>query len=308
MRVKCIYPLLLLGIIHLHADTNPSKPLDCGNYTFSRLSLQHLEHKGMGFNQGYSTVSLFISPLTAALPFVDGRLHVFNSGELAANGGFGLRWANHKETFLIGFNTYYDYRNHANLTTQQIAGGLEVLSHRVDFRLNGYYPFYEKYQVKLNTLTNKQTIRYALPSADASLGFTLPAPCDEIGLYLELGYYYLFEQTAFYGSRNFKTAGSASIGHVSGGRARLNCRPADYIGFGVEYTFDHLFGSRFNGFLAFNIPLGPKKLLHSTKNRYPYEKSPCDLHYEWKKIQTQSVARNPIIPMITKKHGLTTSS
>jgi hypothetical protein len=303
MRIQLIYRFfLLLGIIALHADTSP--PLDCGDYTFSRISLKHLEHKGMGFNQGYSTVSLFTAPLTQVLPFVDGRLHIFNSGELAANGGFGVRWANQKETFLVGFNSYYDYRHHANLTTQQIGGGLEILSHRWDFRLNTYYPFYNKYQIKLNPETNKQTIRYALPSADASLGITLPAPCDEIGLYFELGYYYLFKQTADYGSRNFQTNGSSSVGNAGGGRARLNCRPTDYIEFGVEYTFDHLFGSRFNGFLAFNIPLGPKNLLHSTKNRYPYAKSPCDLHYEWKKIHTQSVSRNPIVPMITKRQFL----
>ncbi|MEI8300163.1 MAG: inverse autotransporter beta domain-containing protein [Chlamydiota bacterium] len=305
MRIKFISKLLLLlAIVSLHADQNSLQPLDCGDYTFSRIGIQHLEHKGMGFNQGYSTVSLFAAPLTQTLPFIDGRLHVFNSGELAANGGFGLRYSNKKETFLIGFNTYYDYRHHENLTTQQISGGIEFLSRRFDFRLNGYYPFYEKYKVKLNPFTNRQTLRYALASADTSLGITLPAPCDEIGLYLELGYYYLFDQRAYYGNSNFNTKGSSSIGSSSGGRARLNCNPTDYIGFGVEYTFDHLFGSRFNGFLAFNIPLGPKKLLHSTKNRYPYEKSPCDLHYEWKKIQTQSVLRNPIIPMITKRKSV----
>ncbi|MBM3191130.1 MAG: hypothetical protein FJZ63_00560 [Chlamydiae bacterium] len=279
-----------------------SQELDCGDYTFSRLTLQHLEHKGMGFNQGYSTVSFFITPATDINPFIDLKLHVFNGGEIAANGGFGLRTANAKENYLFGFNAYYDFRRHKNLSTQQLSCGLEFLTHYVDFRLNGYYPFFGKYSESFNPINSLRTIRYALPCVDTSLGFTLPPPCDQIGLYLEIGYYYLFKQTATYGSHNFGTLASSSIGNAYGGRARLNCNPKEWIGFGVEYTYDRLFHSRFNGFVAFKIPLGPKHLAHSTKNRYPYKKSPCDLHLEWQQLQTQSIARNNIVPMITRHY------
>jgi len=264
-----------------------------GKYFLSRLSLQHREHKGMGYDQGYTTAALFMCPKVGilGLPFVDGRVHVFNNEDVAANLGLGARFSDAEQNYLFGLNAYYDYRNVKWLTTHQLAAGIEMLSRHVDVRVNGYYPFCGKYQddpilfkgFEGHSLLVKQKVRYALPCADAELGFTLPNPFDEIGLYLGLGGYYLFKQRGF----------NQTVGNVAGVRARLTASPSSYLSFGAEYTYDKLFRGRANGFIALNIPLGRNRALSSTKRiQQP----------SWLAVQTQSVVRNEIIPIARETH------
>lgn len=268
-----------------------------GKYTFSRLDLKHREHKGMGYDQGYSTASLFVCPRSGKIgfPFLDARLHVFNNSDLASNIGMGVRFSDIKESYLFGLNVYYDYRNTHELITQQASCGLEILSRRVDIRLNGYYPFSGKYQddpilfsrFRGHHLLVQQKVRYALPCADAELGLTLPDPFDQIGLYVGLGYYYLFKQRGF----------NQTVGNVPGGRGRLTASPTEYISFGVEYTYDKLFGSRASGFVALNIPLGANQS-KSSHSKTARGVSPIT----WVGVQTQDVVRNEIIPVLRKNH------
>ena len=184
----------------------------------------------------------------------------------------------------------------------QGAGGIELLGETFSLHLNGYYPFSGKTDeediyfrgFQGNSLLVQQKIRYALPSADGEIGINLPPPFKQLGLYLGMGGYYLFKQKGFF---NFQNAGN-----VPGARARLHASPADWFTLGVEYTYDKLFKSRFNGFAAFNIPLGPRKLKGSKRSRFPYKKSESDQYLDWMKIKTQSVKRNEIIPFYTKSH------
>lgn len=290
---------LIFSVFSLYAG---ELPFDCGKYAFSRLDIKHREHKGMGFDQGYSTVSMFVCPSFKhyGLPFFDARLHVFNNAYIASNLGIGSRFSNKSGSAIFGANFYYDYRNYKSLSSHQAAGGFEFLTRWIDFRLNGYYPFSGQYEAsapsfygfKGNTLFTQEHIRYSLPSIDTEIGFTLPAPCDEIGLYLSLGSYYLFKQSAI----------NQSVGNTLGGRARLNANPTDYISFGVEYTYDNLFRGRINGFVSFHVPLGSRKLQNSTVKRYPYKKSRCDLYVETMKRKTQPVVRNEIIPFYSKNY------
>lgn len=287
----------ILGILSLYASSlTANQTIGEGGRFLSRLSLKHREHKGVGYDQGYSTASLFLCPRTRqiGLPFLDARLHVFNNSDLASNIGIGARYSDSNETYLFGLNAYYDYRNTHSLESHQASVGMEILSRRVDVRFNGYYPFAGKYQddpilfsrFRGHSLFVKQRVRYALPCAEADLGFTLPDPFDEIGLYLGLGYYYLFKQEGF--NRN--------AGNVSGGRVRLTASPTDYISFGAEYTYDKLFGSRANGFIALNIPLGA---VNSWKRKGSYVQTP------WIQVKTQDVVRNEIIPVARKQHQFT---
>ncbi|MEI8300152.1 MAG: inverse autotransporter beta domain-containing protein, partial [Chlamydiota bacterium] len=262
--------------------------------SFSRITLKHREHKGVGYNEGYSTLGCFFSPKVSsyATSFFDARLHVFNDAYLASNLGAGARFSSRDQKYTVGLNAYYDYRNYQSLSSHQLASGLEILSRYIDFRLNGYYPFSGLYQdspflfggFEKHSMLIAQKVLYALPCADAELGFTLPDPFDQIGLYIGIGSYYLFKQQGF----------NKSVGNTPGGKVRLTAAPMKYLSFGVDYSYDSLFKGRANGFIALNIPIGLSQLRKSHKQNHS-GKTVLDL-------QTQDVVRNEIIPVVKKQH------
>jgi|GEM_PF-1001899 len=237
----------------------------CSEHPFSKASLRHREHKGLGFNQGYTTLSCFLSPSTRRLfhPFLDARLHTFNSGYIASNLGVGARFCTFDDNLIFGMNGYYDFRNYKNLSSHQGSLGFEILSKWVDFRINGYKPFSRKvtesssafYKFQGNSAILSQHIRYSLPLADAEIGFTLPDPFKQVNLYLAFGAYYLFKTDAQ----------NHAIGDTFGGKARLKASPREYISFDVEYTKDALYGSRVNGAISFNVKLGQTKKIRKSK-------------------------------------------
>lgn len=107
-----------------------------------RTSLRHIESSGIGYDDGYSTLEMFLSTDPAQrkfTSFLDTRGHIFNDGKWAANVGIGLRTIYGQRVY--GVNTYYDYRNATHLNSNQIGVGLESLGKRYDFRINGYLPF-----------------------------------------------------------------------------------------------------------------------------------------------------------------------
>lgn len=295
---------LIFSALSQGSVTEKNNDSSCGNITFSRLELQHREHKGMGFNQGYTTASLYLFPNkeTPVIPFFNGSFHLFNSLYIASNLGAGLRFTGESESVVYGINGYYDYRNYKSLTSHQASAGIEILSKWIDFRANAYIPFSGKSTSEEslfnsfsgNTVVLQQKSRYALKQIDTELSFALPGFFRQVKMEMGLGYYYLFQRKSLV----------SEVGPTSGARARLNAQPLKFFSIGVEYTYDKLFHSRFNGTVSFNIPLGPSKLKGSTVKTYPYEKSSCDTYYENMTIKTQDVIRNNIIPMYSKTHKI----
>lgn len=294
MLRRLSWAALLISVVH--TSCTYAQAIGQVGSVFSRLDIRHREHKGMGYDKGYSTAALFVSPRVGAtgLSFVDGRAHLFNNEDLAANLGVGIRFSDRAQTYLFGLNTYYDYRNIKWLSTHQLSGGIEILSRRMDVRLNGYYPFAGKYQddpisfhgFKGHHMMVYHKVRYALPCADAELGWTLPDPFDQVGLYLGVGGYYLFKQKGF----------NREVGNVPGVKARLTANPSSYLSLGAEYTYDRLFRGRANGFIALNIPLGKNRA------RTVATKAGEGNKITWAAIQTQDVVKNEIIPLARKTH------
>jgi hypothetical protein len=128
----------------------------------------------------------------------------------------------------------------------------------------------------------RQHVTYALPMAEVEIGATLPDPFDQVGLYLACGGYYLFKQKGLV----------SSSGDTPGGKVRLQASPNPYITFGADYSYDKLFKSRANGFIAFNVPLG----------RIVHDSSPKKKHTSWALIQGQDPVRQEIIPFYKQKH------
>ena len=111
-----------------------------------RVAARHIEPGGIGYNQGYTTLEGFFSPLKpfsdAWVPFLDLRGHLFNDGRPAVNAGVGVRYLACSRVW--GMNTYYDYRKTNRQHYNQIAAGLESLGRVWDFRINGYLPVGKK--------------------------------------------------------------------------------------------------------------------------------------------------------------------
>lgn len=272
----------------------------CGDLCFSRLDFRHTEHKGMGFDQGYTTASLYLFPKKARdfIPFVNANFHLFNNLYIASNVGLGLRFSGGLEDFVFGINGFYDYRNYKSLTTHQASGGIEMLSQWMNFSANAYIPFSGKVReedVFFKNFTGHQIIaqekvRYALKHFDTEINFNLPGYFKQVNLSMGLGYYYLAK----------RKSSITTVGPSSGGLIRLKAKPLRYFSLGVEYTYDKIFKSRINGTISFNIPLGPSKLKESSASKYPYTKSPCDIYYDHMKLKTQDITRDNIIPMYSK--------
>ena len=132
-KKSLLFSLLLLS--SLYAEENC-----CGSFNKTeRITLRHIESKGVGYNQGYTTLEGFFTVPslieTQSVPFLDLRGHVFNDGKFAANAGLGFRYLTSR---IWGINAYYDYRNTRRMHYNQVSLGLESLGERWDFRANGY--------------------------------------------------------------------------------------------------------------------------------------------------------------------------
>lgn len=107
-----------------------------------RLELRHIESKGIGYNQGYTTFEAFYAATEALsklwVPFLDFRAHAFNDWRFAVNAGVGLRYVRKR---VWGVHGYYDYRNTSSTHYNQFSAGIESLGRVWDFRLSGYLPF-----------------------------------------------------------------------------------------------------------------------------------------------------------------------
>lgn len=284
---------LVIGCIGAFSSVYSIQTVGISPYGLSRLSLRHKEYKGIGYQQGYTTVGMFISGQGQETPFgalIDMRAHVFNDFSYAGNLGMGFRVGDQDQTYSFGVNGYYDFRWKEFLESHQLGVGIEVLTRHVDIRLNGYKPLVGKYydepltfsRFKNHQIMLSQYVTYALPMVDAEVGFSLPDPFDQVGLYLGIGGYYLFKQKGY----------QNTSGDVPGGKIRLQASPSPYLSFTGEYTYDKLFKGRGNGAVSINIPLG----------RVCHEKILRKHQIPWALIKGQDVVRQEIIPYYRTGH------
>jgi hypothetical protein len=139
--------LILAPQIHSAPQQEPandsiqcSSPLHTGHVGFRQN-----EARGIGYKEGYTTMEVFtiFDQISSSyfMPFFDLRGHVFNNGKLAGNAGIGERTLIPSIEHVFGSYVYYDVRNdNHGLTIHQISPGLELLSKRMEYRINGYFP------------------------------------------------------------------------------------------------------------------------------------------------------------------------
>lgn len=254
------FPLFCLAKTSLlHRAQTESPPL-FPDHSY-RLNLSHIESKGIGYNQGYSTLAGFFTiEWDHFIPFFDIKGHVFNDGKWAGNAGIGTRYIFAPSNCMFGANVYYDYRKTKHLHYNQVGIGLETFLEHWEFRANGYLPIGKKAKTVSNTLTSisfksfsGNTIlineNYSKINESSMRGFNTEIgihPCHfhkDYDLFLAAGGYYF----------------NADNGQTTwGGKLRAKATITPYIFVELSNSYDHLFHHRFQGSLALSIPLGKK--------------------------------------------------
>ncbi|QVL58257.1 MAG: inverse autotransporter beta domain-containing protein [Simkaniaceae bacterium] len=281
----------------------PPNASDCVDETPSRVTVRHREHKGVGYDTGYTTLEAFLTPnwVRNFQPYADIRGHVMNDGKLATNIGFGARGAPIEE-LAIGGNFFFDYREVSSMPSYQLGSGLELLSPYVDFRLNGYLPVGHKTHTSQarfdrfrdNNISLKQRAKASLASIYAEVGGWIPKLPDDFQLYVAAGPYYL-------GSRHIKMVNHKTIkvGDKWGGKYRVAARIFEYFDAGIELTHDSLFHTRVQGYLGISLPLGPSRMYRGFKKRANQEN--CRSSRKFRQRMIQPVQRSEIIPVYKKE-------
>ena len=253
------------------------------------LEFRHIESGGVGYNQGYSTIEFIGNQnWNKCELLLDIRGHVFNNGRLAGNAGIGVRKPFKSERYLFGLNAFYDVRNTANLTAQQVGAGFEWLSAYADIRLNGYIPFSKQSDFDQRTFSAfsgheayvKQRAEIALPCGEIEIG----VPIKSI-FYLAGGPYYLFKKTTHH----------MDSGNAWGGKIRAVLDVTDFLALSGIVSYDPIFHTKVQGYISFNISLEKLKSKKTKKDA----KTPAKSYT--RNLRNIAIARNEIIP-IEKKH------
>ncbi len=212
-------------------------------FSFADVSftkLKHREHKGVGYDQGYSTIDLHLN--ITPLLFLNTRGHVFNNGEFALNLGLGGRVSAPSKKWTVGLNGYYDYRDSSVLSPSQLGGGFELFISDYVLRFNGYAP--------IGTVKKTEGSRAAVALANLQ---------GEVEKVLLTGDVYQFSGAigAYYlTGRAFK---NRTFGKAWGSEIRLTAQLWKWVELLFETTYDQIFDFTFQGMVALTIPIGSRK-------------------------------------------------
>lgn len=260
---KITLGLFFLNFFHLDyaagLDNSAQSP-GCNDINHPlRVTARHIEPQGIGYNEGYTTVELFLPFYNQKdhwIPFLDVRGHIFNNGKPAINAGLGARYLTRHRIW--GFNGYYDYRNTNHQHYNQVCMGFESLGKIWDFRLNTYLPVGKKQSSPYNGQFNyfegnnlilNQKYEYALAGINAETGSHLNC-WKKVPIYFALGPYYL------------KGKGSATWG----GQIRASIRIFDYLKIEANASYDHLFKWIAQGQIGLSFSFGSKKKILKQTN------------------------------------------
>ena len=230
-----------------------------------RFSTSHTENKGIGYNQGYTSLDMFFNwvPIYNMYPFFDLRGHVSNDGHPSANIGAGIRYLPNNLNVVLGLNVFYDFRKARHVTFQQIGCGIEILGTQWKFNANGYLPIIQSSFIRnreFDQFSGHQALLHinreiAMKGADANIGRSL----------IHRGFYTLDAYVGgyyFQGDRNLNT---------TGGYGRLRSNLSRFVTLELQGSYDTLFKRIIQGTVGLNFPVG-KRVKTKTAKRTCYQK------------------------------------
>ncbi|MCP5491507.1 MAG: inverse autotransporter beta domain-containing protein [Chlamydiales bacterium] len=286
--------LMMATLTGIHLFSNP-----CIQGSASHVEIGTRQGKGMGYEHGYTTAGLFLTPNWQRnfQPILDGRVHFLNNATWASNLGGGLRFGLPSD-FALGGNFFYDFRSAKHIAAHQLGMGLELLHSLFDVTVNGYLPIgttKSEGSIKFDQVVGyhiflKQRIAFALPHIEAMAGFWFPSSWP-IDLYWAAGPYYLF-------GRNARIVSCKSS---LGAKTFLEARLYDGFILGGQWTYDNEYHGRLQGYLGFSFPLGPSNIPrggHKWKSWYSPE---CQSAATKQRLLTSPIRRDEIIPVRVKQ-------
>lgn len=278
-------------IIDVYTDPGfPEAPSETEMAVFYKSygSIRHKENKGVGYDNGYTTIEAFypFNPAnTSKLYLSDLRIHFFNSGKYAGNFGFGYRSFDANSIFgLVG---YYDFRKTAHHSYQQLSLCFEWLWTCFDLRLNGYLPVgsiksshrhfaFDKFKGNSIFITKKQEM--ALKGVQAELGYQL-GRFHCVDFYVAGGIYDYMQDRK----------------NIFGGKLRISANYQNRFHFEFSDSYDRTYHNIFQGLISYSIPL-------SLQEESKVFQVPCNLEgYFYEKL-FKPVAREEIIAVANVTH------
>ncbi|MBS0653088.1 MAG: inverse autotransporter beta domain-containing protein [Verrucomicrobia bacterium] len=254
-----------------------------------RIVTRHIDPGGIGYNEGYTTLEGFFSPIRpygdAWVPFVDLRGHLFNNGNPAANAGTGMRYIAGSRVW--GVNAYYDYRKTNRQHYNQVAAGLESLGKVWDFRVNGYLPVgkktsslwgtrFDHFQGHYAILSGKKEFALKGVNGEAAAHINVAKNVD---LTVAMGPYYL-------------------VGHGDtawGGESRVELDLFKYCKLEGFTSYDTTFRWTGQGQFSIVIPFGHKRKIHKKAGQS------CSTAAALAARSVQTINRFEIIPVDRKR-------
>jgi hypothetical protein len=236
--------------------------LRCANAGHSHsISLRHREGKGIGYNEGYSSLDLFFSQTTSSglTGFMDLRGHLSNQMHYAANAGLGIREVANSLKLVFGLNAFYDFRRTRHTSFHQLGAGMEILGKKWDFRVNGYGPFVKTKHILADKVffSNQRFVflkkyEFAMAGSDASFSRIILKK-----KYIDL----LGTAGGYYFTGHFKK-------QAIGGLLRFVAHFTPYLSAEVQGSYDSLFKAIGQVQLALSFPFG-RRLTQLKENGCP---------------------------------------
>jgi hypothetical protein len=245
-------------------------PPENSNFLPKFISVRHTwgdqEKKCIPFATNYTTLEMVFAPvycLGKVMPMLDLRGHRFDNNTYAANVGLAGRYIPNPDCDcfceILGFNGYYDYRQGCIGYYNQVGVGIEILTHRWDFRANAYAPFGPRHHIRTTVYDDyegdwwakKRSIESISYSFNAEIGCLLWENCHCLSLYGAAGPYFI--------------ARSVCEGGVVGAEARLRPQYRDYLAVDLSWRYDQLFETIWQVEIIFNLPL----YQIAGRNKYP---------------------------------------
>ncbi len=267
---KALFAIFLISYL-LHAEEN--SPCNSCEQAYS-VTARHIEGAGIGYNQGYTSLNAYLSPLRCNKewnPYFDLRGHFFNNGRWAANAGLGIRYLN---SIAWGGNVYYDYRNTRHLNYHQIGVGLEAIGSFWSVNINGYLPFGKKrspfFDLNINDIPLAEFDHFEGNHIILQLSGS-----DELKAKQEFAFKGLNATATFRVIQKQRFAIDLAAGpyyyksyynkHAFGGQGSVALRAGRFISLNLIGSYDNLFRSKIQGAISLSIPLGPKCFVKKCK-------------------------------------------
>jgi hypothetical protein len=253
----------------------PGKPRNANIYPSpKRIDVGHIEGKGVGYNVGYTDLSIVFAPeyrVGHYLSLISVRGVVFDDGKLAANAGYIGRYLPKSFCEVLGFNVSYDFRQGHRGNYNQISGGFEVLNRRWEVHVNGSAPVGTKMHTKDHVFDNYvgpfkevcRLIERAKYVVDGNVGYYM-VNGKNFQLYAAAGPYYLWGHVH---------ESTVSLRQSSwGGKALVRPQFWDIAAVELSVSYDHIFSTIYQVNLVMTVPL------YKLSSRLKHKKGSCGVN------------------------------